>query len=327
LINKRNLEPSFFVKDIPIFGDLVLAPMDGLSDIPFRSLIRSLGSAMSYTEFINAQDVINQHPGLDRRLSFYPFERPVVFQIYDSDPQCLIAAAQILCRHDPDIFDVNFGCSARSVTHRGAGAALLRNPQKIALIISSLVKQVDRPVTAKIRLGWDESNLNYLEVAKAIEESGASLIAVHARTKVQGYSGRANWQAIAEIKQAVGIPVLANGDVRSVSDIEQIKSITACDGIMIGRAALENPWIFSRLDRNLVPIQTVYEFMKHHLAANLEYYGQERGVILFRKYAKRILAPLNLNHALITHLMMVEDAVELNKMLAEIFNFKTLIFR
>jgi tRNA-dihydrouridine synthase B len=311
--------PHFFVKTIPVFGDLILAPMDGLSDLPFRSLMRNLGSAMSYTEFINARDVINGHPFLERRLSFYEYERPMVFQVFDDDPHRLIAAAHELLPNNPDIIDVNFGCSAKCVTSRGAGAALLRSPQKISQIISTLVKQLDRPVTAKIRLGWDESSLNHLEVARAIEESGASLIAVHGRTKMQGYTGQANWQAIAEIKQALSIPVIANGDVRTVSDIEKIKSLTNCDAVMIGRAALENPWIFSRLDRNQVPLNQVHLFMQDHLAANVEYYGPARGVILFRKYAKRILSPLNLDRDHMTRLMTVADYMQLSEELVLIF--------
>ena len=298
---------SFYIKNIPVYGDLILAPMDGVSDLPFRSLMRNLGSAMSYTEFINAIDVINDSPELARRLSYYEFERPVVFQLFDDQPQRLVRAAEKLTASQPDIIDINFGCSARCVTSRGAGAALLRTPQKIEHMISSLVKAIDLPVTAKIRLGWDENETNYMDIARRIQDSGASLIAVHGRTKAQGYSGQANWQAIAEIKKAVNIPVLANGDVRTIADIDRVKEITGCDGVMIGRAAMDNPWIFTRRDRREVPPTEVLEFMRQHLHANIQYYGQAQGVRLFRKFAKRILAPLELEREQMTHLLQLEE--------------------
>ncbi len=316
---------SFFVKNIPVYGDLILAPMDGVSDLPFRSLMRELGSAMSYTEFINAIDVINGSPDLTRRLSYYDFERPVVFQLFDDQPQRLVLAAEKLTASRPDIIDINLGCSARCVTSRGAGAALLKTPQKIEQMISTLVKAINLPVTAKIRLGWDETSSNYTDIARRIQDSGASLIAVHGRTKTQGYSGQANWQAIAEIKKAVDIPVLANGDVRTMADIDRVKEITGCDGVMIGRAAMENPWIFTRRDREEVTPAAVLEFMRRHLDANIKYYGQTQGVRLFRKYAKRILAPLNLDRAQMTHLLQLEEENRFLEHLEKVFRQKAAI--
>lgn len=295
--------PTFWVGKIPIYGSLILSPMDGLSDRPFRSLVRRLGSAMSYTEFINALDVIYGNPYLDERLSFYEFERPVVFQIFDDDPDRILSAALKLRKRNPDLIDVNLGCSARTVTNRGAGAALLRSPQKISRIISALVSNLDIPVTAKIRLGWDDQNLNYLDVARTIEDSGASLLAVHGRTKMQGYTGHADWDAIASIKQILHIPVIANGDVRSLADIQAIKKLTQCDGVMIGRGAMENPWLFAGLDRDQVSNIEVLSTMTAHLQDMVEFYGDERGVILYRKYAKRILAPLQVDHDSLTKLL------------------------
>ena len=286
--------PVFCVKGIPIYGDLILAPMDGVSDLPFRVLTRQLGSAMSYTEFVNAIDVVQGNTSVERRLAYLEMERPIVFQVFDDDPDRIVEAGLKLLKYKPDILDINMGCPSREVASRGAGAGLLRQPAKIAEIFRKLTKIMPIPVTGKIRLGWDESNKNYLEVAKLIEENGGSLLAVHARTKVQGYSGRAEWEAIAEIKAAVKIPVLGNGDVSSVEDIARMKALTGCDGVMIGRSALENPWLFSRIDRGVVPLERARAVMTDHLNQMLEFYG-ERGLILFRKFIKGYLRPYSLS--------------------------------
>lgn len=291
LEQKTKTRPAFSIGDLPVFGDLILSPMDGVSDAPFRSLARSLGSALSYSEFINAIDILNGYPYLEEHLYFSERERPLVFQIFDDDPDRLVQAARRLRERRPDVIDVNMGCSARCVSGRGAGAGLLRTPEKIARIFSTLTHELDIPITGKIRLGWDADNRNYLEIARIIADNGGALIAVHARTREQGYNGAVDWNAIGEIKQAVDIPVLGNGDVKTVADIERIKSQTGCDGVMIGRAAIGNPWIFSRLDRDQVPPLQVRETIRRHLDANIEFYGAERGLTLYRKHLKRYLAP------------------------------------
>lgn len=306
-------ERDFFIRDIPVYGRIVLAPMDGVSDMPFRSLARKLGSALSYTEFINAIDILNGHPDLSRRLQFAEFERPVVFQIFDDDPLRIVEAAVALLEYQPDIIDVNLGCSARCVTNRGAGAALLREPHKIAAIFSNLTRALPVPVTGKIRLGWDDQSLNYLEVAKIIEDNGGSLVAVHGRTRVQGYTGSARWEPVREIKQAVRIPVVANGDISTVADIDSVLASTGCDAVMIGRAALQNPWLFSRQERQNIPPEMVKDLLKTHLQSMLVYYGVERGVILFRKYVKRLLEPYSLDKEELTRLLTMIDPREFDQ--------------
>lgn len=281
--------PSFYIRNLPVYGDLMLAPMEGYSDLPFRSLCRSLGSALSYTEFINALDILQGNTHKASKLAFLPEERPVVFQLFDSEPERLLEAALRLRPLQPDVLDINLGCAARTVSGRGAGAGLLRAPQKIARIFQLLTRSFDLPVTAKIRLGWDESSRNYLEVARIIAENGGALIAVHGRTRQQGYSGQADWAAIAEIKQAVHIPVLANGDVRTVADIARVKAQTGCDGVMIGRGAIGNPWIFSRRELHEVPSQEVATVMLRHLERMLAFYGPELGLLRFRKHANGYL--------------------------------------
>jgi nifR3 family TIM-barrel protein len=289
--------PNFFIGSLPVYGDLVLSPMDGFSDLPFRSLCRRLGSALSYTEFVNALDVLQDHPRLPQRLAYLPEEHPVVFQIFDSEPERLLAAALRLQEFGPDIIDINMGCSARCVVGRGAGAGLLRTPARIVEIFNKLSHSLTIPVTGKIRLGWDDDHRNYLQVARIIEDNGGAMIAVHGRTQRQGYGGQADWEAIAEIRQAVSIPVLANGDVRTVADIERVKALTNCQGVMIGRGAVGNPWIFSRLDREQVSPEQVRQLMLLHMERMLSFYGEQLGLLRFRKHASRYLTPFTLSPA------------------------------
>jgi nifR3 family TIM-barrel protein len=310
--------PTFFVGDIPVYGDTILSPMDGFSDLPFRGMCRRLGSAVSCTEFINAIDVVTDHPRLDQRLAYEEFERPVVFQLFDNDPTRFVEAALRLREREPDVIDVNMGCSVRAVSGRGAGAGLLRDPHKIADIFQKLTTALDIPITAKIRLGWDEENLNYLEVAKIIEDNGGGLVAVHGRTKTQNYNSRANWEAIAEVKQAVSIPVIGNGDVRTTADIAKMKAYTNCDAVMIGRAAIGNPWIFSGMDRSEVSREQVLETMLSHLESMLAFYGPETGLVLFRKHAKRYLSPYHLTRPQRAALLNSETPGEFTSLLDQI---------
>lgn len=309
--------PTFSIKDIPIYGDLILSPMDGYSDLPFRAVCRELGSAMSYTEFINALDILQGHPFVHQKLAFLPSEQPVVFQIFDNNPKRLLEVALRLCERGPAVIDINLGCSSKNVSGRGAGAGLLRTPLKIARIFRMLSRALSVPVTAKMRLGWDEDSRNYLLVARIIQENGGALIAVHGRTRQQGYRGQADWEAIAEIRQAVSVPVIANGDVRTVADIERIKALTGCPAVMIGRGAVGNPWIFSRLDREQVPFEDVQRVLRRHLELSLDFYGAERGLVVFRKHARRYLAPYDLPKETHERLMTTVDVGEFLGLVAE----------
>jgi len=311
--------PSFHVDTIPIYGDVILAPMDGYSDWPFRSLCRQLGSAMSYTEFISAANLINRPPYDARKLHYTEDERPVVYQIYGRNDSEILTAALSIQDKGPDILDVNMGCPSKSVSGGGAGVGLMRTPLKIARIFRKLTAALDVPVTGKIRLGWDDDCRTYGLVARIIEENGGQLIAVHARTKVQGYSGQADWDAIAEIKAAVKIPVIGNGDVITVADIQRMKEHTGCDAVMIGRAAIDNPWIFSRRDRGDVQPVQVRVLMLDHLERSLDFYGPERGLVLFRKYAARYLSPYRLPRRLRRKLLTLDAAEDFIALLEEIY--------
>lgn len=281
------MTPTFFVRDIPVYGDLILSPMDGYSDQPFRSLCREFGSAMSYTEFVNVGELLGKKP--HRKLKFKPSERPVVFQVFGHDEDQIVAACRRVEALGPDIVDLNMGCSVKDIAGRGAGAGLLRDPAKIGRIFARLTRELSVPVTGKIRLGWDDDSRNYLEVARAVEDNGGSLIAVHGRTKEQLYKGEADWTPIAEIKQAVKIPVVGNGDVKRAADIERLKRATGCDAVMIGRAAIGNPWVFQRKDRDQVTLADKIALVRRHLAENLGYYGPELGLVLFRKHVVKYI--------------------------------------
>lgn len=307
--------PAFFVRDLPIYGAVILSPMDGFSDLPFRLICRELGSAMSYTEFVNVDELAvakRRDARCWRKLVFDPtVERPMTFQIYGHDVDRMVRLAQRLqdLQPAPDIIDINMGCYVKSISERGAGAGMLRCPDNIETLFARLSRELRVPVTGKIRLGWDEANRNHVENAKRLEDNGASLIAVHGRTRAQGYGGRADWDAIAEVKQAVRIPVIGNGDVKTVADIARMRAHTGCDGVMIGRAAIGNPWIFAGKDREQVTLDEKIALMRRHLALNLEFYGPERGLVLFRKHAARYIAGLP-NEAELRAPLLTANAVE-----------------
>ncbi len=289
--------PAFWVGPWPIAGRVILAPMDGVTDPPFRGLGRMLGSAIAYTEFIHAVDILQRPGWVWQRLRLRAWERPVFVQIYGHTVNMLVAAAQRVQEVGPAAVDINMGCPDPRIAGRGAGAGLLRTPIKVARLFRRLRRALDIPVTAKIRLGWDETCRNHRLIARVLEESGAALIAVHGRTRAQGYRGRADWDAIAEVVDAVSVPVVANGDVRRAADIARLLRHTRAAAVMIGRGAMDNPWLLQGRDREDVPRTEVWAVLRAHLQANLAHYGPERGLVLFRKFAARYLAPYGLTRA------------------------------
>ena len=281
--------PTFHIRDLPIHGDAILAPMDGYSDWPFRSICRGLGSAMSYTEFVDVQKVLSRSKQPYKKFFFEEAERPIAFQLYGDDPdEILEAALKVQDELHPDIIDINMGCPAKTVARRGAGVGMMRSPLKIARTFRKLTAALRVPVTGKIRLGWDDCK-SYKLIARIVEEEGGSLVAIHARTKEQNYGGHADWDAIAEVKALVKIPVIGNGDVRKVEDIARMRNYTRADAVMIGRGAIANPWIFSGLDREQVAPGEVQRVVGEHLRRNFEFYGEEDGQRLFRKHAIQYL--------------------------------------
>jgi tRNA-dihydrouridine synthase B len=263
--------------------------MDGFSDQPFRAICRHFGSALSYTEFINSTDVIQKHPYIFKRIAFQEAERPICFQIYGNSTDEILKATEILEGSSPDFFDLNLGCSERHVASRGAGSGLLKYPERIREIVSTLVTHFNIPITAKIRIGWEKSSLNFIEIAKILEGSGASMIAVHGRSRDQRWRDPATWQPIEAVKKVVSIPVIGNGDVRTVDDINEMFQRTGCDGVMIGRAAVGNPWIFSRINKASLSQKEILKMIFIHWESVLDFYGREKALILFRKHLKAYL--------------------------------------
>ncbi len=304
VVNPPARPPVFWVRNLPIYGEVVLAPMAGFSDLPYRMIARDFGSAMGYTEFVSVDGILQGNRKTLRMLDFHPSEYPMTFQVFGSDENKIVEACQRIEQLGPHIIDLNMGCSVAKVSGRGAGAALLCTPDKIGRIFNRLSKLLSVPVTGKIRLGWDHTRRNYLEVAQILEDNGAALIAVHARTKAQAYTGAADWDAIAEIKQRVKLPVIGNGDVKCVADIERMKRHTGCDAVMIGRAAIGNPWIFARKDRHDVTFAEKAALIRRHLGLMLDYYDEDYGLILFRKhvvkYISEIQGAAKLRAALVT---------------------------
>jgi nifR3 family TIM-barrel protein len=242
----------------------------------------------------------------------------VAFQIYGYDPDEMLEAALRLEDLKPDILDVNLGCPAKTVANSGAGVGLMKTPLRVAKIFKKLSSSIKIPVTGKIRLGWNESR-NYLLIAKIIEENGGAAIALHARTKEQGYGGEADWDAIAEVKAAVKIPVIGNGNVRVPADITRMKAHTGCDAVMIGRAAVGNPWIFARRDREDITSSEVREMVHEHLDKHMAFYGERLGMMLFRKHAIQYLKLQRLPKVVRTKILLQDDPSAFLDSLDEVF--------
>jgi tRNA-dihydrouridine synthase B len=308
-------KPSLFIGKVPLYGDLMLAPMAGYSDQPFRLICRNLGSAASIIPCILDDGLLYDSQRTAELLRTTPEERPLAIQILSKDEERLARAARSLIALQPDWVDLNLGCPAKHIAGRGRGAALLCKPQLIERLVRRLVADLPCPVTAKIRLGWDADSRNYREIALRLQDAGVAAIAVHGRTASQGFSGQADWSAIAEVRQLVQVPVLANGDVRTPEDIEAIKRATGCDVVLIGRGAIGNPWIFSRRQPANVSWEERVSMIHHHLAEMADHYGQRNGVRLFRKHLIHYIQGFHGASALRPQLVAAETTEEVMEVL------------
>lgn len=262
---------------------LVLAPLAGYSDLPFRLLCREYGAGFCVSEMISCHGLCyQQHKTIDMLLST-PEEHPVAFQLFGADPDRMAEAAAIISTFAPDMIDINMGCPVKKVTKRGAGAALMASPALAEKIIQRVVAKTSLPVTVKIRAGVNACELNGAEFARMAQGAGAAAVIVHGRTWAQGFSGRADRTVIATIKRALTIPVIGNGDIQSYREAMQMLGETGCDGVMIGRAALGNPWVFSAAGRP-DDLGTILDGAIHHLTLVEQFLGGDRPVGVIRNH-------------------------------------------
>jgi nifR3 family TIM-barrel protein len=320
-----NDTPTFLIRDVPIHGPLILAPLSGYNDQPFRRLCLEFGAALVYTGLLSASAILYGSQRSEEMLRFHPAEHPMACQLFGSDEAILEKAARAVEPLGIDVLDFNMGCAEPKIVKGGHGAALLKDPAHIGRLVARIVNTVRVPVTGKIRLGWDTGSRNYLEVARILEDSGVAMIAVHGRTADQQYTGVADWDAIAEVKQAVRIPVLASGDVKCAADIPRIQAHTVCDGVMIGRAAIGNPWIFCRPEgraRDLpdIPWAERVPVILEHLHRMVDFHGEVLGHRRFRKHLRRYLTNTDVSRQQRRAFLHCEDIETFTALLEQVVN-------
>ena len=283
------------IGNVEIKNQIVLAPMAGISNTAYRQIIKEMGAGLIFAEMVSDKALVYGSEKTFDLLKMNDMERPIAQQIFGSDVDSFVKAAKLV--EDamyPDIIDINMGCPVPKVAIKSqAGSALLKNPDKIKEIVSAVVNAVSVPVTVKIRSGWDEKSINAVEVAKVIEEAGASAITVHGRTRAQGYSGNADWNIIKQVKETVKIPVIGNGDVTSAKKAKEMLDYTGCDAVMIGRGVLGNPWLINEcvtyLESGVIPTRPSskekIEMLKRHYKLLVESTSEKQAILEIRTHA------------------------------------------
>ena len=271
---------------------LILAPMAGVTDLPFRQLCRRLGAGMAVSEMVSSNSLLWGSAKTRRRAAHAGESAPRSVQIMGTEPAMMAEAARVNADQGAQIIDINMGCPAKKVCNVAAGSALLRDEKKVAAILEAVVAAVDVPVTLKIRTGWDRAHRNAVTIGRIAENAGVQLLAIHGRTRADHYKGEAEYDTIAEVKQAIGIPVVANGDITTPQKARQVLEYTGADAVMIGRAAQGRPWIFREIDHYLRTGETlpppslaeVRDILLGHLATLYAFYGEYTGVRVARKH-------------------------------------------
>lgn len=277
---------------VTLKNNLILAPMAGVTDLPFRLLCSEQGAGMTGMEMVSAKAILYGNRNTEGLLAIHPQEGPVSLQLFGSDPKIVSEMAARIEERPFSVLDLNMGCPVPKIVNNGEGSALMREPKLAGEIIAATVKAIKKPVTVKIRKGFDEAHINAVELAKIAEDAGAAAVAVHGRTREQFYSGQADWEIIAAVKEAVSIPVIGNGDVTDGESARRMLRETGCDGVMIGRAARGNPWIFAQTaacleDGSILPPPDVAEkkeMILRHAVLQLDVKGEYTGVREMRKH-------------------------------------------
>ena len=280
------------IGNVTLPNQVVLAPMAGVCDLPFRLLCREHGAGLVCMEMVSAKAIYYHNKNTELLMQTDPGEHPVSLQLFGSDPKIMSEMAKQIEERPFDILDVNMGCPVPKVVNNGEGSALMKNPALVREIVTAMAKAVKKPLTVKIRMGFDGEHINAVEIAKIIEDSGAAAVAVHGRTRQQYYSGEADWEIIRKVKEAVSIPVIGNGDVDSPQKAKRMLEETGCDGVMVGRAARGNPWLLGRIARYLEDgellenpsPEEVKAMILRHARMQLEYKGEYTGMREMRKH-------------------------------------------
>ncbi len=280
------------IGNVKLKNNVILGPMAGVSDLPFRLLCSEMGAGLVCMEMVSAKAITYKNKKTDDLMEIHPNEHPASLQLFGSEPDIIAEAVRLIADKPYDILDINMGCPVPKVVGNGEGSALMKKPELIEEIVSAMVKATDRPVTVKIRKGFNDESVNAVECALAAQSGGASAVAVHGRTREQYYSGSADWSIIAKVKDALDIPVIGNGDVVDGPSAERMLAETGCDAVMVARAAQGNPWIFREITTYLkgeeVPArptpEEVYEMILRHADLQLEYKGEYIGIREMRKH-------------------------------------------